>query len=363
VTEVAVGSQPYFAAADYATQTLYVTNSGSGTVSVINMAQCNSHNVSGCRRDNATIHVGKLPLGLAVDQATDTVYVANAGDNTVSVINGAECNSTRKSGCGQVPAIVTVGTFGDAVAVDPVTNMVFVTNQNAQPGTVSVIDGTSCDGTHVAGCQQQPFATVSVGGGPSGVGVNPVTNTVYVANTAEDSNNRPVPDGDTLSVIKGGTCAPASPSGCAPAATIRVGADPANVGIDPATNTVYVANTYDNTGSPTGTVSVVNGAHCDARDLTGCASQVPPQVQVGADPVSAEVDTATGTVYVTNWNGETISLLKTSQCDATQRAGCKKLQPTLTVGSGPSWVVVHPALDTIYIVDTKINSVMVAFNR
>ena len=38
---------------------------------------------------------------IAVDQNTDTIYVANAGDNTVSVINGATCNAQNTSGCGQ----------------------------------------------------------------------------------------------------------------------------------------------------------------------------------------------------------------------------------------------------------------------
>ena len=37
----------------------------------------------------ATIAVGAEPDGVAVDATTNTIYVANNGDNTVSVINGA----------------------------------------------------------------------------------------------------------------------------------------------------------------------------------------------------------------------------------------------------------------------------------
>ena len=35
----------------------------------------------------ATIHVGSLPDGVAVNPVTAAVYVANSGSNTVSVIN------------------------------------------------------------------------------------------------------------------------------------------------------------------------------------------------------------------------------------------------------------------------------------
>lgn len=37
---------------------------------------------------------------------------------------------------------------------------------------------------------------------------------------------------------------------------------------------IYVANTYDHTSAETGTVSVVNGATCDATHISGCASQI-----------------------------------------------------------------------------------------
>ena len=66
----------------------------------MNMARCNSLNTSRMRCGaGPSSRVGHLPLGLAVAQATDTVYVANAKDGTVSVINGATCNGSDTSGC------------------------------------------------------------------------------------------------------------------------------------------------------------------------------------------------------------------------------------------------------------------------
>jgi DNA-binding beta-propeller fold protein YncE len=354
-----VGNGPAFAAEDQKTQTLYVTNYSDGTVSVVDMAQCNSHRTTGCARTWPVITVGSNPLGIAVDQATDTVYVANSGDGTVSVINGAACHSGDTSGCRRRPAVVRAGAFAAAVVVDPITNVVFVANQDTHPGTVSVIDGSSCDGSHPSGCAGQPFATVNVGGGPSGIGIDPVTDTVYVANAAEDSNGVPLPDGDTLSVINGATCAITSKTGCEPVATVRVGADPADIAVDPITNTIYAANTYDNTNAQRGTVSVVNGATCDAANITGCAAQTPPQVPVGIDPISTAFDQATDAVYVTNWKDQDVSVINAARCNGTQTSGCTSEPTTITVGLAPSWTVVSLTLHTIYVLVQSTNSVAV----
>jgi YVTN family beta-propeller protein len=359
VARAPVGNGPAFAAQDLKTETLYISNYNDGTVSVLDMAQCNRHRVTGCARKWPVVTVGQNPLGLAVDQATDTIYVANSGDGTVSVIDGATCNAGNASGCNRRPATVRTGAFAAAVVVDPITNIVFVANQDTHPGTVSVIDGNTCDGSHPAGCGHQPFTTTNVGGGPSGIDINPVTDTIYVANSAEDSNSVPLPDGDTLSVIDGATCTVTNKSGCNPVGTIRVGTDPASVTVDPRTNSLYVANTYDNTNATTGTVSVVSGAKCDAANISGCASQIPPQVPVGTDPISTAFDQATDAVYVTNWKDDDVSVINAARCNGTQTVGCTGVPPTITVGLAPSWTVVSLALHTVYVVVQSTNSVAV----
>jgi DNA-binding beta-propeller fold protein YncE len=359
LAQAPVGSGPVNAALDQKTETLYVTNYNAGTVSVLSMARCNSHRIAGCKRTWPVAAVGMNPVGIAVDQATNTVYVTNSGDGTVSVINGATCNGADASGCRRKVATVRVGAFPAAVVVDPVTNMVFVANQDTHPGTVSVIDGSSCQGSRPAGCAHQPFTTTAVGGGPSGVDINPVTDTVYVANAAEDSNSVPLPHGSTLSVINGATCRVTSKSGCVPVGTVRVGTDPAGVSVDPATNTIYVANTYDHTNAEAGTVSVVNGATCDATHVSGCASQTPVQVPVGIDPISVAFDPLAETVYVTNWKDQTLSVIKTARCNAAQMSGCTAPAGTITVGSAPSWTVVDHSLKTVYVVVQSTNSVAV----
>jgi len=162
-------------------------------VYVINGATCDAATTTGCGQTPATITAGFNPWGIAVDQATDTIYTANIGDGeqpgTVSVINGAACDGTDHSGCGQAPATVAAGFGAIAVAIDPATNTVYVAN--IQDTTVSAIDGATCNGSDTAGCGQTP-AEAAVGNYPDLIAVDPAAGTAYVSN------------GDnTVSVIQG----------------------------------------------------------------------------------------------------------------------------------------------------------------
>ena len=92
-----------------------------------------------------SIPVGESPVGDAVDATTGTVYVANQGSNSVSVID--EATNT-------VTASVPVGSNPVGVAVDQATDTVYVTNSSPR-ASVSVIDGATDTVT----------ATISVGSG------------------------------------------------------------------------------------------------------------------------------------------------------------------------------------------------------
>ena len=116
-----VGNGPDFTAVDPATHTLYVTNGfnedgnpdGGNTVSVIDERHCQADDVSRCKGPWPTLTVGSDPnadpSAVAIDQQTDTLYVADSNDNTVAVFNGATCNAETSAGCGQTPAMVPVG--------------------------------------------------------------------------------------------------------------------------------------------------------------------------------------------------------------------------------------------------------------
>ncbi|HEY6429961.1 MAG TPA: hypothetical protein VIX84_22250, partial [Acidimicrobiales bacterium] len=79
VVTVPAGIHPQAVAVNSATDKIYVANGGSGSVTVINGA---TDTVS------ATLTVGTAPVAVAVNTVTDKIYVANGGSGSVTVING-----------------------------------------------------------------------------------------------------------------------------------------------------------------------------------------------------------------------------------------------------------------------------------
>ena len=198
---VSVGSHPYGVAVNPSTNTVYVANYGSNSVSVID---------GSTNTVTSTVSVGNGPSGVAANPSTNTVYVANGGDDSVSVING----STNA-----VTTTIQVGSGPRGVAGNPWTNTVYVANFYAN--SVSVIDGSA----------NTLKSSVSVGTSPFAVDVNPLTNTVYVANSSANS----------VSVIDGSTNAVSS--------TVSVGSRPEAAAVNTSTNTIYAANAGGNSVS------------------------------------------------------------------------------------------------------------------
>jgi len=192
--------EPVGVAYDPSNGYIYVTNFGSGTVSVINGA---TNTVI------ATIPVGSEPEGVAYDPSNGYIYVADYYSNTVSVINGTT-----------VIANITVGSWPEGIAYDSSNGYIYVADSGS--GTVSVIDGAN----------NTVIANIPVGAAPAWVAYDPSNGYIYVTNYASG----------TVSVIDGATVI----------ANIPVGAAPWGVAYDPSNGYIYVAN-Y---GS--GTVSIIS---------------------------------------------------------------------------------------------------------
>jgi YVTN family beta-propeller protein len=346
---VKVGAGTVDAAVDQATDTVYEVSLGTNTVSVIDGATCNATITSGCANIPPTVTVGNGPDGVAVDQATDTVYVANVNDNTVSVIDGATCNATVTTGCGQTPATVAVGVQPGVPGVDQATDTVYVPDSNnGGLGTVSVIDGRTCNATVRTGCDQSPPA-IPVGFSPLAAAVDQATDTVYVPTGPVG----PATNLGSVYVINGSTCNAAVTSGCGQSApTVTVGSNPIGVVVDPVTHSVFVLNDEDST------VSVIDGAICNAVFTSGC-DQRPPQVATGFFPGYLDVDLATDTVYVSNQDENTVSVLDGGACTLTHQSGCRHTAPTTTVGNGPNGIAVDQRTNTVYAANQDDNTVSV----
>ncbi|MFZ0911594.1 MAG: hypothetical protein WAN24_19145 [Candidatus Acidiferrales bacterium] len=240
-----------------------------------------------------TIDVGTAPAAAATNPLTNTIYVLNSSDGTVSVINGAT---------GLVTATITVGSDPVAVAVNPVTNMIYVANK----GSNSV--------TPINGAANPPTAgtAIPVGTSPAAIAVNPATNMIYVANNG--SNN--------VTPINGAANPPAAGT------AISVGANPVAIAVNPATNMIYVANNGSNNVTP------INGAANPPAAETA--------ISVGANPVAIAVNPATNMIYVANNAGSSVTPINGNTNPPT--AGT-----AIAAGTNPIAVAVNPVSNTIYV--------------
>jgi YVTN family beta-propeller protein len=299
-----VGNGTQGVAADPATNTVYVTNRNDDTASVIDSSACNARHLSGCDRAWPTFKVGDYAQDLRVDVATDTIYVVNANDNTVSVVNGATCNAHDTSGCGQTAATVNVGSVPYAIAIDQLTDTIYVANMG--DNTVSVIDGATCNGTNRAGCDQAP-PVVTVGNSPNGIAIDQRTDTIYVANNGDN----------TVSVIDGATCNGTQTVGCGHTPrTVAVGNSPYPIDVDQRTGTVYVGNIGDST------MSLIDGNTCNGQATSGCP-QAAPAVPVAQLSFGIAVDQQDGAVYITSIVDNNVARIDGRACTPTHISGCR----------------------------------------
>ena len=358
VATTPVGAGPGWAALDQATDTIYVANDGPGfngtghTVSVIDGRTCRTANLSRCRHASPAVTVGTNPGGLAVDQATDTIYVTSQNSDTVSVIDGATCNSQVTSGCTQTPPQVQVGGTPVAVSVNSANHTAYVVN--AAGNDVSMINTATCNAAHLSGCSGQHPPTVAVGVGPAWAAVNQETHTVYVANDNFIGSPTTFNNGTTVSVFDASACNATTQAGCSHQGLITVGTGPIAMAADPASNTVYTVNIAART------VSVIDGRTCDAADLAGCAVQTPSTVTVGVDADAAGLDSPAHTLYVANFHDGTVSVINTNVCNGQHRRACSHLvAPTLQAGNEPTAAAADPATGTLYVPNGLDNDVSV----
>jgi YVTN family beta-propeller protein len=310
-TNLPAGNNPYALAVNPATNRIYIANSASNNVTVID----------GTTNATTTVSVGTAPAAVAVNPVTNKIYVANAGSSSVTVIDGAT-NATRT---------VAAGTNPNALAVNALTNRVYVSNSGSN--NVTVIDETS--GT---------ASTITSGAAPYAVAVNPVTNKIYVANSG--SANVTVIDGGT----NGTTVVPAGLMADAVAvnpvsnkiyivnqggntvtiidgvsntvSTISVGASPVAVAVNPVTNKVYVADAGSND------VTVIDGA-----------SNATSTVTAGNKPFAVAINSATNKIYVANQNSGNVTVID----------GAGNGTGTVVAGISPGAVAVNPVTNMVFV--------------
>jgi YVTN family beta-propeller protein len=202
----------------------------------------------------------------------------------------------------QAVTSVTVGSAPFGVGVNGVTNKIYIANfgPSGSGNTVSVIDGST----------NTVVRTIVVGSGPRRAAVNDETNTIYVSNSG--SNTVSVIDGSSDTVV----------------ATVNVGKSPRRAAVNRKTKKVYVANSGSNT------VTVI-----DASTNTVTGKPIP----VGIDPRGIGANEVTNKIYVANFgqgSGTMVSVID---------GNTDTVVKTIDVGLNALDVAVNDATNKIYI--------------
>lgn len=272
---VKVGDNPIALAIDRKTNKIYVANTGSGSISVIDGA---SDNVV------ATIPGEAHPYAVAVNEVTGTVYVTNTYSDAVTVID-VHTDTAHPLNVGGA----------DGIAIDSRTNTIFLTSY--EDPDLRLVDGATGAvrkirvGAHIWGMvfdedsgslylahtvtaeivslNEKTLAvrTIPVGQIPCALAVNPATQRLYAVNYGDE----------TLSVI--------DLRSQRAIATLPAGHHPQAVAVDPIRNIIYVANVHGNS------VTAFDGRN---NRLIGSFA-------AGENPYAVAVDSETGKVFTASY--------------------------------------------------------------
>ncbi|QYN24793.1 YncE family protein [Amycolatopsis sp. DSM 110486] len=233
----------------------------------------------------SVVDVGGALTAVAVNPLTGLVYVTDSNSGSVAVIDPA---------AGRVTTIITVGGKPSDVAVDSAANRVYVANPPG--GTVIALDALS----------HQTMSVVGAGAGASSLAVDSAANKVYAVSDTLGT----LAILDTLSLTTQRIVAAPKPS-------------LAGIALDTGRRIAYC------TSPTTDSVEVYD---IDAGKFTSSAG-------VGASPTGVVVHEASGTVFVANSAIHHMSIV-----DAVTREQSK----TVLLRSEASAIAVHQGTDTIY---------------
>ncbi len=280
----------------------------------------------------ATVAADSEPLAVAVTPDGRSVYVTNAGRNTVSQYTVDPSTGALSP---KVPATVATGpsqTGPAGVAVTPDGKSAYVTNASGNTVaqfTIDLVSGVLSPKTP---------ATLATGTSPHGVAVTPDGKSVYVTNFGLNPPN-PLAT-DTISQYSidpaTGVLTPKTP------ATVPTGAGPLGVALAPDGKSVYVANDFG------GAVSQYN-----VDPLSGVLRpKFPATVATGSNPLSVAVTPDGTSAYVTNPAG-----VAQYSVDPLSGVLSPKFPATIAAGDLPEGVVVTPDGKSAYVTDEGFNMV------
>ncbi|MGH9682615.1 MAG: hypothetical protein ACRD4S_03245 [Candidatus Acidiferrales bacterium] len=297
---VSVGSQPSAVAIDTALGEAVVANTGSNSVSIVNIAGNSLV---------ANVAVGSSPTGVAVDDVVspNIALVVNSKDNTVSTIN-----LTTNTLAGP-PLALPSGFVPISIGINPLTHRAIVANQSTNTATVlDVSSGAPVVVQQITGSPVLPFST---GANPR-IAIDPRLNWAVLTPGG----------GGTIDLVDlGRGLSPGDPAGRTPelVGTFGLSSTVQGVGINAETHTALFT---DPNASTLTTFSLLNNA-------TNSISFA--QAQPGF--VAAAANSLANVGIAVNGNSGTAAIV-----DLENNIPLR----TVTVGNSPQAVAIDPATET-----------------
>jgi YVTN family beta-propeller protein len=248
------------------TDTLYVPNFGSSSISVIDGA---TNTIT-----NTITRTNSMPWGAVADQATNTVYVTDGNDNLwlpqgqIYVVDGAT---------NAITSAVPIDNTAESPAIDPAENEIFVPMQaNNYILVLNTQTNSVVTGIYASGLAE-----------PSAIAIDPVLHRAYVTNDGTNS----------VSIIDTATNAGIGSPIPLPTGTGLL----RDIAVDPINHLVYVAGTTAANGP--GEVWVLNGTTGAIVDSVSIPGE-------GADNIAFNPQTQTMYVGSFGGNSSLIDVLK-----------------------------------------------------
>ena len=296
-TGLLTGSHPVAIASSQST-VMYVANSGAnsacpttGSLSILTTANLVV---------SSTVCVGLNPVALTQVPGGGSVYVVNAGDNSVSVFNPSTQSVTPiTAGIGISPIFALPSLDG--------TYIYLVTQgDGTNPGALNLISTAS----------NTVVATVPLGISPTYALLDPNRNRLYVTN--KGSNSVMLFDASNVNLAS----TPVIPL----LGTANVGSAPVSVAALPNGTKFYTANSGSND------VTVVSGT-----------SFLPlSTVAVGQNPIFVASEPTSSKIYVTNFNSFSTSIIKTLNDTVSQTINAPQQDPACVNSATASCALQQP---------------------
>ncbi len=178
--------------------------------------------IDGATNSTTSVGVGTRPVAIAVNSVTNKIFVADSGSNDVDAIDGLTNSVTT----------ISIGHDPSAIAVNAITNQIYVADYESN--SVSAIDGTTYSVTNV-----------TVGQCPNAIAIDSVRNLIIVATIG--NNSATIIDGASLNTT-----------------SVAAGSSPVAVSVDVVSGKAYFANNvysgtvtmYDEIAGGVSTVSI-----------------------------------------------------------------------------------------------------------